>query len=53
MEALLVLPLVLIVAICAYVIWRGLRKPPAPGGQTGGGEPAGLSGGPTGGGDPR
>jgi hypothetical protein len=30
MEALLVLPLVVIVAICAYVIWRGLRKPPAP-----------------------
>lgn len=30
MEALLVLPLIVIVAISAYVIWRGMRRPPAP-----------------------
>lgn len=50
MEALLVMPLVVIVAICAYVIWRGLRRPdPQPGPD--GSDPSSLS--PKGGGTPR
>ena len=49
MEALLILPLIVIVGLCAYVIWRGLRKPPAP--PTAPDDEAGLS--PGGGGTPR
>ncbi len=47
-------PLVLIVLLCGWVIWRGLRRKPAPPpGDSVDDDPLGLNGGPGGGGTPR